>query len=243
VRDKSIRRSRVFVLAVACLALAGALLIPVSGEMRAEPLRSAESGTESTDRSPASGATSSRRHAATGTRWTSRALGLPWAGRLVGGVRLPVEGVDFFTWDPILRRSPNRWWRRYGTARLVRVVTRVAHAHRLAHPEAPRMAVGDLSRPRGGEFGPRFGPPGHASHQNGLDVDVYLPRDDRLERGPRRPAQVDRRLAQDLVNRFVAAGAQLVFVGPSTGLRGPRRVVQVLRNHDDHIHVRLPRRR
>jgi murein endopeptidase len=217
------------------------LLVPFSAETRAEPSRPSELEVESADLAPSSDRSTTRSRPR--ARTTSRAVGLPWAGRLVGGVRLPAEGTDFFTWDPILRRSPNRGWRQYGTARLVRVVTRVAEEHRRAHPEASRMAVGDLSRPRGGNFGPRFGPPGHASHQNGLDVDVYLPRSDRLERAPRRTRQVDRRLAQDLVDRFVAAGAQLVFVGPATGLLGPRRVVQVLRNHDDHIHVRLPKRR
>jgi hypothetical protein len=74
----------------------------------------------------------------------------------------------------------------------------------------------------------RFGGLGHASHQNGLDADVYYPRRDRRERAPRR------------VDRFVAAGAQIVFVGPSTGIHGPAGVVQVLVCPDDHPHVRLP---
>ena len=39
--------------------------------------------------------------------------------------------------------------------------------------------------------------------------------------------------------RFVVQDAQYVFVGPSLGLRGPRRIVQVLTHHDDHLHVRL----
>jgi hypothetical protein len=30
-----------------------------------------------------------------------------------------------------------------------------------------------------------------------------------------------------------------VFVGPHVGLRGPRRIVQPLRLHDDHMHVRI----
>jgi murein endopeptidase len=78
------------------------------------------------------------------------------------------------------------------------------------------------------------------SHQNGLDVDVYFPRLDRRERPPDRPEQIDRRLAQDLVDRFVAAGAERVFVGPRTGLKGPPRVVQALWNHDNHLHARFP---
>jgi murein endopeptidase len=173
-------------------------------------------------------------------RWrASRALGLPYAGRLVNGVRLPAEDATFFTWDPIRDTTPNRWWRRYGTDRLVQTLLGVVGEFQDEHPDAARVGVGDLSRPRGGDFGPRFGHPGHASHQNGLDVDVYYPRLDRRERAPLRPAQVDRELAQDLVDRFVRAGAKFVFVGHRTGLRGPRRVVQAIPLHNDHMHVRL----
>jgi murein endopeptidase len=118
---------------------------------------------------------------------------------------------------------------------------RVLNDYARAHPDAPRVGIGDLSRPHGGDFGRRYGPPGHVSHQNGLDVDVYYPRRDRLERAPRRVGYVDRRLSQDLVDRFVRAGAQRVFVGPNTGLHGPSGVVQRLPHHDNHLHVRIRR--
>jgi murein endopeptidase len=168
-------------------------------------------------------------------RWrNSRAVGSPSAGRLVRGVRLPGEAARFFTWDPLLHRVPNRADRRWGTDELVRVVLRVVRAYGRAHPGAPRVGIGDLSRRRGGPFGPK-----HASHQNGLDVDVYYPRRDRKERPPRRVGQIDRRLAQDLVDRFVRAGAEIVYVGPNTGFTGPRGIVRVLWNHDNHLHVRI----
>jgi murein endopeptidase len=174
-------------------------------------------------------------------RWRhSRALGKPNAGRLVRGVRLPNQGEHFFTWDAVLKRSPNRGWRRYGSDRLLSTLLRVVSEFRAAHPEAARVGIADLSRPRGGDFGPRFGGLGHASHQNGLDVDVLYPRLDRIERAALVPAQIDRALAQDLVRRFVEAGARYVFVGPRTDLQGPRRIVQPLIHHDDHMHVRIP---
>jgi hypothetical protein len=169
----------------------------------------------------------------------SRALGRPERGRLIGGVELPAAGTHFVTVDPVTRTSPNRAWRRHGTDRLVEVLLRVAEEHAAAHPQAPRLVVGDLSRPRGGRFGPEYGGDGHRSHQNGLDADVYYPRRDRRERIPTRVAQIDRRLAQELVDRFVRAGAEYVFVGPGTGLRGPSEVVMTLGNHDDHLHVRI----
>ena len=171
----------------------------------------------------------------------SRSLGLPWEGRLVGGVQLAAESPHHFTWDPVRRRSPNRGWRRFGTRRLVRTTVRVLREYALANPTARRVGVGDLSRRGGGDFGARYGGIGHASHQSGLDVDVYYPRRDRRDRPPRVPRQIDRRLAQDLVDRFVAEGAAKVFVGPNTGLRGPPAIVEVLpSHHDNHMHVRLP---
>jgi murein endopeptidase len=173
-------------------------------------------------------------------KWrASKPLGSPSAGRLLGAVRLPAEGEHFATWDPVLKRSPNRWWRRNGTDGLVRVLLRVTSRFAAAHPHAPRVLVGDLSRPRGGDFGRRFGPLGHVSHQNGLDADVYFPRRDRSERAARRIGQVDRALAQELVNRFVRAGAQRIFVGAGLRLRGGAGVVQPWPNHDDHLHVRF----
>jgi murein endopeptidase len=172
----------------------------------------------------------------------SRALGKPWRGRLADGVQLPAYGVGYMTWDGVLDRVPNRDWRRWGTTGLVALVERVCAEFQAAHASAPLVLVGDLSRPQGGVFDRRYGGLGHASHQNGLDVDVYYPRRDGLPLAAIRPGQVDRRLAQDLVDRFVAAGAEKVFVGLRVALRGPRRVVQRLAHHDDHLHVRIPTR-
>jgi murein endopeptidase len=164
----------------------------------------------------------------------SSALGTPASGGLVRGVQLPAGGPTFFTWDPLLHRRPDRGWRRWGTDALVRVVLRVVATYAADHPDAARVGIGDLSRRRGGWFGPR-----HVSHQNGLDVDVYYPRLDRRERAPQGALQIDPRLSQSLVDLFVRAGAERIFVGPSTGLRGPPGVVQVLPGHDNHLHVRI----
>ena len=169
----------------------------------------------------------------------SRAVGLPWGGRLRHGVQLPAAGPGWLTWDPIFEVSPNRPWRRWGTQALIAVVERVLGEYQAAHSDLPPVLVGDLSRPHGGIFDRRFGGLGHASHQNGRDADIYYPRRDRAPLAAFRPRQVDHGLAQELVDRFVAAGAQFVFVGPHTHLRGPRRIVQVLAHHDDHLHVRI----
>jgi murein endopeptidase len=169
----------------------------------------------------------------------SLALGSPTAGRLVRAVQLPARGEHYLTWDPVFKRTPNRWTRRNATDDLVRVLLKVTSDFAAAHPAASRILIGDLSRPRGGDFGRRFGPLGHASHQNGLDADVYFPRRDRRERAARNPGQVDRAWAQEIVDRFVRAGARKIFVGARLGLRGPPGVVQPWPNHDDHLHLRL----
>src|SRR4029453_1689543 len=90
---------------------------------------------------------------AAGSSTTSGSLGFPWEGRLDGGVRLQAEGAHFFTWDPVRKRSPNRAWRRFGNDRLLRTLQRVLAGFAAAPPEAPRIGIGDLSRPLGGDFG------------------------------------------------------------------------------------------
>lgn len=146
-------------------------------------------------------------------------------GRLINGVQLPASGPDWVALSP----PSNRWT----TDRMLAYLLAVLRDYRIANPGAPQVMIGDLSLPYGGRFA------GHVSHQNGLDADVYYPRLDRSLQAPRRVADVDRGLAQDLVSRFVAAGAQFAFVGPHVGLGGPPGIVEVLANHDDHVHVRI----
>jgi penicillin-insensitive murein endopeptidase len=161
--------------------------------------------------------------------------GLPWAGSLADGTQLPLEGPDWVTWNPVTDSLPNAPRRLYGTERAIRAIVSVAAAYRAAHPDAPRLVVGDISREGGGPMTDE-----HVSHQNGLDVDIYFPRLDHELRAPVAPEQIDRRLAQDLVDRFVAVGAQMIFVGYRTGLRGPSGVVTPYAGHDYHMHVRFP---
>lgn len=170
----------------------------------------------------------------------SVALGTPTDGHLRHGVRLPARASALRTWDPILHRSPSRAWRRNGTDRLVATLRRVARAHARAHPHAPPLLVGDLSRPRGGDFGPRYGIIGHASHQNGLDADVYYPRADGRAEPPGSLAEADRALSRSLVRRFARAGASLIYLSPGLGLGGG--VLAPIGGHEDHLHVRLRER-
>jgi murein endopeptidase len=218
-------RGLVAALLVTPLALGGAL-----AHAQTQPVPPATSAVEHVDEGP--------------ILWRrSVAVGATNDGFLVRGVQLPAEGEDFFTWDPVKERFPNRPSRRWGADTTIRGLLRVLHRFRQAHPGAARIGIGDISRPDGGPFGNRYGGLGHASHQNGLDVDIYYPRTDRHELSVTAVSQIDRGLARELVGRFVKAGSVFVFVGPNTGLatggRQLGRRVQRLVHHDDHMHVRF----
>jgi hypothetical protein len=165
----------------------------------------------------------------------SISLGLPYHGRLIDGVQLPLSGPYWTTWDPALDRVPDRGYRRYGSAKLIHLLMAVTKEFHDAHPEAARLVIGDISRLGGGPLDE------HVSHQNGLDVDVYYPRRDRRELAPTTIDQVDVALSQDLLDLFLAAKPEFVFVGPDLvpQLHGPAGVVEPLVGHDNHMHVRI----
>ena len=165
---------------------------------------------------------------------TATSVGLPYAGRLEGGTQLPHVGADWVTWNPNTDSVPNLKHRLYGNERTIRAILSVVGGYRNANPDAPRVVIGDISLRGGGTMDQ------HVSHQSGLDVDVYYPRRDRYLSAPIAVNQVDRELAQDLLDRFVAAGAQVIFVGFATGLHGPSGVVVPYPNHENHMHVRFP---
>ncbi len=159
--------------------------------------------------------------------------GLPSAGRLSDGTQLPVESADWVTWNPSTHSRPNLPSRLYGHERTIRKIVDVVSAYRAEHPNAPRVVIGDISFRGGGPMDE------HVSHQNGLDVDIYYPRRDGVLRSSTATAQIDRRLAQHLLDAFLAAGAKIVFVGYTTGLRGPGSVVVPYANHENQMHVRF----
>ncbi len=95
------------------------------------------------------------------SRQAADAIGFYSAGCLAGGVGLPVDGQ---TWQ-VMRLSRNRNW---GTPRLVDFLARFS----AKVPQIngwPGLLVGDMSQPRGGPM-----ITGHASHQIGLDADVWF---------------------------------------------------------------------
>jgi hypothetical protein len=163
----------------------------------------------------------------------SIAHGTANTGWLERGVILPDEGPGFYTYDPYTQAPPNRRERRNGTATLVREIIDLGRWWERAYPDAPRLGIGDLSNEGGGNFDL------HASHENGLDVDIRLPRADGQE-GQSNPANYDRALTQALADRLVGRRVEYVFYGPNLDVRGPSGIVMTWPNHDDHLHVRFP---
>lgn len=88
-------------------------------------------------------------------------------GCLAGAVALPESGP---TWQ-VMRLSRNRNWGHPETIELIQDLSRVA----ARQPGWSGLYVGDISQPRGG---PMLS--GHASHQLGLDADIWLRPADRL---------------------------------------------------------------
>jgi penicillin-insensitive murein endopeptidase len=90
----------------------------------------------------------------------ARSIGSYARGCLAGGVALPVNGP---AWQ-VMRLSRNRNW---GHPALISFLERFAGSARSVG--WPGLLVGDMGQPRGGPM-----LTGHASHQIGLDADIWL---------------------------------------------------------------------
>jgi penicillin-insensitive murein endopeptidase len=90
----------------------------------------------------------------------TRSIGFYSKGCLSGAVALPITGE---TWQ-VMRVSRNRNW---GHPSLVQFIEELSE--RAARSGWPGLLIGDMSQPRGG---PMLN--GHASHQVGLDADIWL---------------------------------------------------------------------
>jgi penicillin-insensitive murein endopeptidase len=173
-------------------------------------------------------------------------------GCLAGAVQLPADGPG---WQA-MRLSRDRRW---GTPELVNYIEALAEAVR--QDGWPGILVGDMGQPRGGPTRT-----GHASHQIGLDVDIWLqPMPARIlsarEREELSAISVLKRGSRDVDPARFGEGQRLliyraarlpgvarIFVAPgikkslcSIRWRDPSFLSKVRPwyGHDDHIHVRL----
>jgi penicillin-insensitive murein endopeptidase len=183
----------------------------------------------------------------------ARAIGGYAKGCLAGASALPINGP---TWQ-VMRLSRNRNW---GHPKLVNFLERLA----TKVPEIagwPGLLVGDLAQPRGGPM-----LTGHASHQIGLDADIWLtPMPDRtLTNEERESISAVNMVAEDwndvdpgawtpqhtAVIRAAAKDADIerIFVNPAIKKALCReagndrtwlRKVRPWRGHNWHFHVRM----
>lgn len=182
----------------------------------------------------------------------ARLIGGPANGCIAGAQALPADGPGY----QAVRLSRNRVWSHPQTVAYVRKLGAASAALGL-----PPLYVGDLSQPRGGPMA--FG---HASHQNGLDADIWLNLDPKPDLAPAarediaitdlvRPDEraVDRtkwRPEHANLLRTAAGFAEVdrIFVHFAikkelcTGVTGERAWLRKIRpwyGHREHFHVRL----
>ena len=186
------------------------------------------------------------------SKMAARSIGFYAKGCLAGGKPLPVNGP---AWQA-MRLSRNRMW---GHPMLVRYIERFAKDAK-AKDGWPGLLVGDMSMPRGGPM-----PFGHASHQVGLDVDIwYKPMPDRvlsdeeretmpmetflIDPGHVNPAVWTPDYAKLLRRAVSYPEVARVFVNPAIKKwlcdnvkenRAFLRKISPIMGHDDHFHVRL----
>jgi penicillin-insensitive murein endopeptidase len=173
-------------------------------------------------------------------------------GCIAGAVQLPADGPG---WQA-MRLSRDRRW---GTPELVQYIGALAQS--AAQDGWPGLLVGDMGQARGGPA-----KSGHASHQTGLDVDIWLQpmpgytlspkeREDLsavsvLRQGtrdvdPRRFGEAERlliyRAAQlpGVARIFVAPGIKRSLCEIAWRDRSVLRKIRPWYGHDDHFHVRL----
>ena len=94
------------------------------------------------------------------TAGPARSIGNHSAGCIAGAVALPTEGPGF----QAIRLSRSRFW---GHPDLIAAIRTLGA--RVQAAGFPDLYIGDLGQPRGGPM-----PWGHASHQIGLDADIWF---------------------------------------------------------------------
>ena len=182
-----------------------------------------------------------------------KAIGSYIKGCLAGGTQMPLNGD---TWQ-VMRLSRNRYW---GYPDTIALLKRLSVR---AHKDAgwPGILVGDIGQPRGG---PAL--TGHASHQIGLDADIWLTpmpdhllsreereemsatqmvREDRLDVDPQawtpQHWMVLRAAAQEpSVQRiFVNAAIKKALCRDAKGDRAWLAKIRPWYGHDYHFHIRM----
>jgi penicillin-insensitive murein endopeptidase len=182
----------------------------------------------------------------------SRPIGFYSKGCQAGATALPIDGP---AWQ-VIRPSRNRYW---GQPQLVDLLERLGTEAK-AEDGWNGLLVGDMSMPRGGPM-----PSGHASHQIGLDADIWFKQmpdhqmtakeREKIEPEVLAPTRhaVDKSLWSDAHARLLKRAAsypevERIFVNPpikaalckwATGDRSWLAKVRPYYNHNYHFHIRI----
>src|SRR5450755_2279905 len=183
----------------------------------------------------------------------TRVVGFYSKGCIAGAEPLPLTGD---TWQ-VMRLSRNRYW---AHPDMIALIKRLAAK---AHKDAgwPGILVGDMSQPRGGPM-----LTGHASHQVGLDADIWLTpapdyqlsrneredksavmmvRSDRVDIEPSvwTPGHLtvirDAALEPRVERIFVNAAIKKALCREAKGDRSWLSKVRPMYGHDYHFHIRI----
>lgn len=172
-------------------------------------------------------------------------------GCIIGAQPLALKGTGY----QVIRSARNRY---YGHPQLLDYLKQLGQ--KAQQSGLPPILIGDMGMPAGGRFSS-----GHASHQTGLDADIWLrfgPMDDETAKNPaglatlmvNRDAQVvDERVWTPKQTTLIKLAAQdprvnRIFVNPAIKVKlcntagSDRAWLQKIRpwyGHDSHIHVRL----
>ena len=172
-------------------------------------------------------------------------------GCIIGAQALPAKGDGY----QVIRLNRNRY---YGHPEMISYLQRLGK--KVKDAGMPTMLVGDIAMPGGGRF-----LTGHASHQMGLDADIWLRMGAMSDKDAlnsdgkgllvvnRKAQRVDDNIWNDNhagLIRLAAQDAQVsrIFVNPAIKLKlcqtvkGDRSWLQKIRpwfGHDSHFHVRL----
>ena len=187
-----------------------------------------------------------------GSRQGAEPFGGYSKGCLAGGAQLPETGP---TWQA-MRLSRNRNWGHPEAIDFIQKLSRTA----ARQPGWSGLYVGDISQPRGGPM-----LTGHASHQIGMDIDIWMRPADRLnlsraeresissismrrsrgaftnDQWTRAHHEIIKAAAQDprTARIFVFPGAKVRMCKDETGDRAWLRKIRSWYGHHYHFHVRL----
>jgi len=182
-----------------------------------------------------------------------KAIGFYSKGCLAGGEQMPITGD---TWQ-VMRLSRNRNWGYPDTIALLKRLSIKTHKD----TGWPGILIGDIGQPRGG---PALS--GHASHQIGLDADIWLTpmpdrllsreereemsatmmvRDDRLDVDPKAWTPQHWMLLRDAAQEpavqriFVNAAIKKALCREAKGDRSWLGKIRPWFGHDYHFHIRM----